>query len=225
MFWWNEQPNFGDAINPIIVEKLFNTPVEWAELKNADLVGAGSCLQWVAKESINRTHRLHVWGTGYMFDKEPAISSPLVEHHAVRGKMSQQYGQLDDVAIGDPGLLSPLLLDKLVVKKYRVGVVPHLWNIDDRKLAEAVLRYPNTKIIDVRLPAINVVEQIASCEFIYSSSLHGLIVADSFNIPNQWIGFSNKLFGGAWKFEDYYSIFEINSPHILGFDHQILQDN
>lgn len=223
MFWWNEQPNFGDALNPIIVEKLFNRTVEWAEIKDADLVGAGSCLQWVAKDSLEHPHEIHIWGTGYMFSQEPPVSNPLVVHHAVRGEKSQSYGKLENVALGDPGLLSSLLIDKPAAKTFRVGIVPHLWNIDDPELIEAKLKHPEVKIIDVRLPALEVIEQIASCEFIYSSSLHGLIVADSFSIPNQWVGFSKKLFGGTWKFEDYYSVFNIDLPSIANFEHRVLR--
>lgn len=223
MFWWNEQQNFGDALNPIIIDKLFKMPVIWAELKDANLVGAGSCLQWVAKDSLEHPHEIHVWGTGYMFDQEPPVSNPLVVHHAVRGKKSQSYGKLENVALGDPGLLSSLLIDIPNTKSFRVGIVPHLWNIDDPELIKAKLRYPDVKIIDVRLPALEVVEQIASCEFIYSSSLHGLIVADSFGIPNQWVGFKKKLFGGTWKFEDYYSVFNINLPSMADFESQILE--
>ena len=38
------------------------------------------------------------------------------------------------------------------------------------------------------------IKQIADCEII-SSALHGLIAADSLNIPNKWIKLSNKLVG------------------------------
>ena len=45
---------------------------------------------------------------------------------------------------------------------------------------------------------------IASCNFIISSSLHGLIAADSLNIPHVWMKISNKIIGGNWKFNDYF---------------------
>lgn len=225
MFWWNELPNFGDALNPILVKRFFNTDVEWAPLREAALVGAGSCLQWVASEVTVNPHEMHVWGTGYMYDKESPVASELVRHHAVRGKDSARLGKLDSVALGDPGILCPLLFDKPISKKYRVGIVPHLWNQDDVELPDITSRYSDVKIINVRHDPLEIVEQIASCDFIFASSLHGLIVADSFNIPNQWVGFNKKLFGGGWKFADYYSVYDIALPRMLQFTMNLVEQD
>lgn len=67
MYWWNEKPNFGDAFNPYLVEKLSGQKVTWSPLESADIVGAGSLLQWITKVQDDLTHPLHVWGSGYMF--------------------------------------------------------------------------------------------------------------------------------------------------------------
>ena len=55
---------------------------------------------------------------------------------------------------------------------------------------------------------------ISECECIISSSLHGLIIADSFLIPNQMVHLTDKLYGDGFKFDDYYSNFDIN-PQIF----------
>jgi pyruvyltransferase len=211
MYWWNETPNFGDALNPYLVEKLSGQKVVWSPLESANIVGAGSLLQWITKIEDKLTQPLHVWGSGYMYDQEPPISNPLVKHHAVRGYKSSTFGKLDGVKVGDSGLLANMLTDKSVAKRYQIGIVPHLWHLDDPTLAELLNMHPNIKLIDVRLYPLDVIRQIAECEFVYSSSLHGLVVADSFSIPNQWIQFSTPLFGGNWKFEDYYSVFNVQS--------------
>ncbi len=224
MYWWNEQPNFGDALNPLIVERLFGIQVQWADLSSATLVGAGSCLQWVAEEVAERPREIHVWGTGYMFDKEPAVSSPLVQHHAVRGKYSRTYGGLEMVALGDPGILSSLLFEKSVMKRHAIGIVPHLWNRDDVEIHNLRDHHPEVQVIDVTQPSMEVIRQIAECEFIFSSSLHGLVVADSFGIPNQWVEFTRKPFGDQWKFKDYYSVFPIDTPKSLLFEERIVSD-
>lgn len=211
MYWWNEQPNFGDALNPIILKKLFGKEAIWSPLETAELVGAGSCLQWVAKAVRKNPHEMHVWGTGYIFDEEPAVESRLVTHHAIRGQYSKEYGHLNEAVLGDPGVLSPLLFNKTIPKRYKVGIVPHLWNMNDTELKKTKDLDLNVSIIDVTRPPLEVIEKIAACEFIFSSSLHGLIVADSFGIPNQWVTFDRIPFGSDWKFNDYYSIYNLKS--------------
>ena len=46
-----------------------------------------------------------------------------------------------------------------------------------------------------------------------SCSLHGLIIADSFHVPNLHITLDNKMFGDGYKYRDYYSAFGLeHSP-------------
>jgi pyruvyltransferase len=50
----------------------------------------------------------------------------------------------------------------------------------------------------------DVVNEILSCEYIISSSLHGLIVSEAYSIPNLWIKVSDKIRGGEFKYQDYF---------------------
>lgn len=63
-------------------------------------------------------------------------------------------------------------------------------------------------ILDVKCTPKTMANSIAECETVLSSSLHGLIFADSLGIPNKWITFEKNLIGGCFKFDDYYSCFE-----------------
>jgi len=51
----------------------------------------------------------------------------------------------------------------------------------------------------------SVIDRITECECIASSSLHGLIVADAYKIPNVWIRFGDDTFEGEFKYLDYFS--------------------
>lgn len=66
----------------------------------------------------------------------------------------------------------------------------------------------------------SVIEQIASCDYIASSSLHGLIVAEAYGIPNLWLEISGKLLGGHFKFHDFFLSLgkDRKSPFLLHSD-------
>jgi SAM-dependent methyltransferase len=211
MFWWDGEPNFGDALNPILVERLYGRPVSWASAEEAELVGIGSLLQWLHTIEDQRTDELHVWGTGYLYDRDPAVKSPLIRHHAVRGKLSEEFGGLSGVALGDPGLLAGILIERRLPKRYAFGIVPHMWHQDDIVLRQLLANNKHLKLIDVRHPPLKAITEIAQCDFVFSSSLHGLVVADSLGVPNQWLEFEVGIFG-SFKFEDYYSAFGLAAP-------------
>lgn len=209
MYWWNDRPNFGDGLNPVLVERLFGVRPVWTELPAAELVGAGSILQHVSRVvREGATGEKHVWGSGYISDYEqPPITGGAVTYHAVRGRLTQNYGGLGEVPFGDPGILSPLLLDKPVVKKHAIGLVPHYIHRQDPEVLRA-----GAHIIEVDADPLDVIAEIAACEVVFSSSLHGLVVADSFGIPNQRLEFDRAVNGGDWKFRDYYSGFGLDAP-------------
>lgn len=78
-------------------------------------------------------------------------------------------------------------------------------------------RYSDSVIIDLGNKPIDVVKEIASCETILSSSLHGLIVADSFHIPNKHIllyPYGERMLGDGFKFADYYSSYGLKDNPI-----------
>ena len=112
---------------------------------------------------------------------------------------------------GDGGILADELLDTLPEKRYDIGIVPHVCDLNDPAAAELVRRYDNAKLINVKDDPITVLTQIAQCRCVLSSSLHGLIAADSFHIPNLHIIFSDRPLGDGYKFDDYYSAYDV--PH------------
>ena len=67
--------------------------------------------------------------------------------------------------------------------------------------------YPNSKFIDVQNEPETVLKEISECENIISTGLHGLIIADSYGIPNCWCEISDKILGNRFKFHDYFSSF------------------
>jgi len=82
-------------------------------------------------------------------------------------------------------------------------VVPHMSHMDS-VIVKKLQQDSRFMVIDpMREPEI-VVKELTSCKLILSSSLHGLVVADSFGIPNAHLEFA-ELEEGNFKFEDYFS--------------------
>lgn len=207
--------NFGDYLSPLIVEAISKKRVEYAPLSHADMMSIGTILANEPKaKRFGFKRRLHIWGSGCGREHESFSSRHY--YHAVRGQETRarvENGRALDAALGDPGLLSPWLIDR-PEKKWRVGFVPHYV---DQQLPEAqifIQANPDVKFINVFQHPLDVLREIASCEFIVSSSLHGLIVADAFGVPNIRARLSYGVIDEL-KFTDYYSAFGILPPELL----------
>lgn len=224
--YWATKPeslgpkNFGDALSPIICEYLSGQNIVWSPPKKAEIIAIGSILGKISpgKFSIKAlSKKVNVWGSGFMHasDRQDGIHN----YHAVRGQLT-----LDRIekprktpVLGDPGLLVDRIFKgfKSASKDYEFGVVPHKADKGHSSLHEIQKKLGSAIVIDIDLPPKDFISLLTRCNFILSSSLHGLIAADSFDIPNCWIELSNKVRGNGFKFHDYYTAFSIIEPQKL----------
>ena len=167
-------------------------------------------------------------------DQESIDGKPLSDRirpdhiQALRGRKTlalarEKFDIPADLPLGDPALLTPRYFRPQPAKTHRYGIIPHL---SDHDLVDGLLRQggDSAKLLEVRQNPESFITGMMSCEVILSSSLHGLILADAYGIPNVWAVFSNRLCGGTFKFEDYYTTTDNpdNSPLIIddrGADH------
>ena len=212
----SSQQNFGDYLSPLIVEMMSGKKVEYAPINRAEMMAIGSILPREKKaKGLFWPRRLHIWGAGT--DAEGLKFSGRHYYHAVRGVKS--LDQIDSLkeqpALGDPGLLSKMWWEGKAIpsKKYRIGFIPHY--VDHlHPIVDEFRNLKDTLVINVFSPVEDVLRDIQSCEFIVSSSMHGLIVADSFGVPNRRVRLSaGKI--SDYKFSDYYSAFGMEEPRFL----------
>ena len=107
---------------------------------------------------------------------------------------------------GDPALLLPLHYYPNIERKYKYGIIPHFNSLGDRVLNK-FKNNENIKIINFRQykSCHSVIDEMLSCEFIFSESLHGLIISEAYNIPSKWIDISlEKREKSSFKFHDYF---------------------
>lgn len=211
------QQNFGDYLSPLLVEMLASKPVVYTPIDRAEMMAIGSILPRERKaKRFFLPHRLHIWGSG---TDAPGLSFSSRHHyHALRGTKSREQvlGLQATPALGDPGLLAEHWWAGRAkpAKSYRVGIIPHYVDRQHPAVIQAA-KIPGVMLIDVFWPVEDVLRAILACEFVLSSSMHGLIVADSFEVPNRRLRLSSGLISD-FKFIDYYSAFSMEEPKPLG---------
>lgn len=201
--------NLGDDLNLYLIKLISHKniiPYKYSIIsriyKNKTIY---SCIGSILSSADARTI---VWGSGAIENKLP-INFKCKAIYSTRGPLSYQL--LKELNInspqiyGDPVLLISQFYKPVTNKKYKIGIIPHYIDEKDLLLNEYT-NNSNIKIISMHNYSSwkNTIKTINECEFIISSSLHGIIIADSYNIPNIWCKFSDKVYGKDFKFFDYF---------------------
>lgn len=199
--------NLGDELNFYLLKSftrrpLFNLPC--LLYKNREnILMIGSIIESLAnKNSI-------IWGSGAMYGGEKVLREKPKRVLAVRGPLTREYLLSQGVdcpeVYGDPALLLPRIYNPRITKKYKLGVIPHHVDFESEYLSE-LKKDAEVKIIKLKgyEDWQKTIDEICECEFVISSSLHGLIISDAYGIPNLWVKFSSKILGGNFKYLDYF---------------------
>ena len=206
---WAQGPrvrhNWGDALNPVLVEKLSGKAPVWAgEVVNV----LRRPIYYVIGSGLGNLRRAdcEVWGTGFINDSARVLTAPR-KIHAVRGPLSRQKYLSSGIdcpeIFGDPALLWPRFYSPGAPRqRSRVGVVPH---IKDAHLPwmQELESDPDVRLIDICGGIERVVDEIAACDVVLSSTLHGLIVADAYGTPSTWVRFEGEDPGRWFKYRDH----------------------
>lgn len=197
--WTN---NFGDLLSPIILKYYGFTPV-YAYPNRADIVVVGTILPIIKPD-----FRGYILGSGW--DKNTDIKFNYAKIWGVRGYLTlKSIGESNNnqITIGDPGLIISQIFTFRKTNKYIIGIIPHESEMHDPRIKllkknfgnKCTIIYPQNKNIRQILRHIN------ECQYIASSSLHGLIISDSYGIPNCRIKLNELDDSKDYKFRDYYS--------------------
>lgn len=210
--WWRGQSgklwNLGDELNRFIVEFVSGRKVEKSSMKDADLLAIGSVLWFPHKNGIlaERSSPLHIWGSGAM--SAASIGDPnKFRFSALRGPLTHSLiGFKEGITYGDPGILASAVWEGATEPTHAWGLIPHHSHLDRPWVQKFLENTPNSILIDVRDKDIaGSIKKISSCEMIASTSLHGLVLADSYKIPNVWLWDGALHPGATYKFLDYFS--------------------
>lgn len=208
-YYWAGKANFGDLLTPLILKHFCGVDSLWVDPLFADIVVAGSVL-----DVLPVMYQGIVAGAGQLHDKTHADLRH-AQVFGLRGKLTAERAMLNllapDFVIGDPGLLVSEMVPAAAPGSIELGIVPH-WS--DQELFKTEWQrakrydYALPKLIDTTGDPVDVAAAIGSCKKIVASSLHGIIVADSYGVPRRAEKFPNIDSiheGGTFKYRDYAS--------------------
>ncbi len=209
-YWWDGHPNFGDDLTPWLLPRLGIAPIHRPP-KEARLIGIGSILEFLPQDWDGA-----IWGSGLMHDH--AFELPRARRLAVRGRLTaERIGANDTCALGDPGILIARFLPR-PAPRWDVALVPHGHHRGHREfMSLASGSHRSTRVVNVHQSATRAAQEIASASLVVTTSLHGLITADSYGIPAVWTTLEPAIGGGDFKFRDYESVITPGSSRFMPF--------
>lgn len=195
--------NWGDDINFTFLNGIFDAELylnnSGSSEENYCLIGSILNNRYVNKNTV-------VWGSGIQ-DANIKLTNKPKKVLAVRGPLTRKY--LLDQGIkcpeiyGDPSVLLPYFYKPNVTKKYKIGLIPH-WESLDSPVVKEICKDKSIHLIKMKgyNHWTDIINEILSCEYIVSESLHGLIVAESYDIPNLWCNITLNKYDV--KFHDFF---------------------
>jgi polysaccharide pyruvyl transferase WcaK-like protein len=194
--------NLGDSLSAVVTCALSGKRVQHVafDAPTAKLVAVGSIAHAVNKgEAV-------IWGTGVSIRGgvlAQNVPQTRYDVRAVRGEISAQHLRdfgIDVPAVyGDPVWILPSIFNEPVEKRYELGVIPHIQDIEgtspdslprtsssrcvvDEDLATSIIVFntwhePTWEGIKAKL------RLMLSCKRIVSQSFHGVVIAEAYGIP------------------------------------------
>lgn len=213
VFYVKWSNNFGDLLTPIILKYYGFTPI-FAYPQKAQAIIVGTII-----EILDSDFSGYILGSGWTRDQNKEYKHAKIL--GLRGYLSKQNLNVhENITIGDPGLLISNIFNFPKSTKFILGIIPHESEINDYRILKIKQKLGNDcTIISPRdKNPINVLMKINACKYIVSSSLHGLIVSDSYEIPNGRIKINEIDNSDSYKFKDYYSSIneQLNTYQITG---------
>ncbi|RYG07261.1 MAG: polysaccharide pyruvyl transferase family protein, partial [Caulobacteraceae bacterium] len=198
--------NWGDALSPVMTALMCGLPIRRVptapiriDLDRVGTIGHGFDLG-----------SIHFWGTGssqWMNPSAPRDQRLPVKRsaearavvHATRGPISERILGGSSGVYGDPVWLLPRFYQPETVKTHDLGIILHLSELNGRALDAGakpdILRAQLPEAWTGRVRIINTLtaispeglkaktDEILSCRRIVSTSLHGMVIAETYGIP------------------------------------------
>ena len=202
-YWWNGEKNFGDYLSSVIFDFLTKG------VKNRQTKGKSNVLYGLGSiVSFGSTHmKRTIWGSG-LLDRNCINRynhrhiKKIFDIRLLRGPLTEsvlkQKGVMVNGVYGDPAIITPLIYSpKIKIKKPYV-IISHYLDFQELINSESKDFVVDARTIDYKY----IIEAIVSSQLVISSSLHGIIIAESYGVPAIWLKINSQL--DPFKYLDYY---------------------
>jgi pyruvyltransferase len=204
----SENGNFGDELSKFIVESLINKEKYDLVYNQNNIPTNIMCIGSYIHVAKNDSY---IFGSGVRTRNniEGGHKYSNLNVCAVRGPLTKKFLENRNIAVpdiyGDPALLLPRFYKPIIDSslKTKIGLVPHKSNYSKYCHTQSKIDTSVYHLINPTDKWESVINKICSCKAVVSSSLHGLICSDAYNIPNLWLD-EYKLMEGEFKFKDYF---------------------
>ena len=193
--------NFGDELSEVVTTLMLASQGrtlldEVREEKR--LFTIGSILHFADNDAV-------VWGSGINGKIDPALHRfERLDVRAVRGPRTYERLKARGIScpdvFGDPALLLPSFCSPQSAQALHDAIfIP---NLNDLKAISGLVMEPSITLVSPLLSWNRVLQHIVSSKLVLSSSLHGVILAESFGVPCRYVRISEV--ENMFKFLDYF---------------------
>ena len=205
LYYWrydedNEKnQNLGDFLSKIVVDYFAPKSDGCSNKKTKTLYAIGSILGFRCQDAV-------VWGSGLIssqnFELLHKTRFSCLDIRAVRGPKTREklleLGKKCPMVYGDPAILMPKIYQpEYNEKKYDVSVVLHYVD-KDMVVPDGV-----NKIEIITDDYKKFIDEIVASKLIISSSLHGIILAETYGVPAVFLNTNGTKV--PFKYEDWYN--------------------
>lgn len=198
--------NLGDYLARVVVEYMLSKKglsLDTPTNKTKHLNSIGSNLLYSFQDAT-------IWGSG--IEKKDSRYKRINTLHrypfrkldirAVRGPLTMEYlrelGHHPTQVYGDPAILMPYIYNPTITKDIDYTIIPQYYT--EKRIRES---YPEESILSMATKDYErVISRIKASKKVISSSLHGIILAESYGVPAVFFrGLNIKI---DFKYKDYY---------------------
>lgn len=183
----SSQYNLGDSLGEVIIDFLLKqkgVEIDKHISKKKHLYCVGTNIHGAYQDAT-------IWGSGCFYPLQgkfdfllQKIARRKLDIRAVRGPLTREilikkFNHKCPEVYGDPAILMPLIYNPIFEKEYEYLIIPQFLN--EKNFRE---KHHNERMITMNTNDYkNVIDEIKKSKIVYSSSLHGIILAEAYGIP------------------------------------------